>query len=310
MTQGPSGGWIRNAAAGGGVALDRPDTWLAAALGSIVYLAWLPLVLAVAALPTAGDFAFLGARVLASGAFPWNVLLIAGLATIGVLAACLLAGLGQAALLRAAGGASTDRSLTRDTEAAFSVLLIAALPAVAVATMLISGIAAVAPAEYGAPDIGGPLLWRILRHLLPLIVALAVAVVAGQAFGSIALRRAVGERPAPVGVALRGALRDLVARPVRRLGTSLVSVVLDLLALILATALLRVLWAPIRVELAAGQMVSPQALLLLVGFVAVWLALVLAFAALHAGISAWWSLELGLAGKAHARQLRRPARDP
>ena len=72
---------------------------------------------------------------------------------------------------------------------------------------------------------------------------------------------------------------------------------IDLVALALATALLRVLWAPIRVELAAGQLVSPQALLLLVGFVAVWLALVLAFGALHAWVSAWWSLELGLAGE-------------
>jgi hypothetical protein len=278
------------------VVLDRPDLWLPASLGSIAYLAWLPLVLTVAALPTAGDFAFLGARLLASGAFPWNILLLAALATLVVLSACLLAGLAEAALLRAAGRGTPYRSLTRETEAAFSVLLIASLPVVAIAAALVSGVAAVAPAEFGAPDIGGPLLLRIIGHLVPLIVALVAFVLIGQALGAVALRRAVGEGAVSVGAALRGGVRDLVRRPVRRLGTALASMLVDLLALGLAAALLGVLWAPIRVELAAGQLISPQALLLLVGFVAVWLALVLAFGVLHAWVSAWWSLELGLAG--------------
>ena len=289
--------WLANAAAAGGTALDRPDLWLPASLGSIVYLAWLPLMLTVAALPTASDLAFLGVRLLSSGAFPWNVVLLAALATLAVLSACLLAGLAEAAMLHAAGNGTRERSLARETEATFSVLLIASLPAVAVATMLVSGIAAVAPAEYGAPDIGGPLLLRIIRHLVPLLVALFAFAVIGQAFGVVALRRAVGERAVSVGAALRGALLDLLARPLRRLGTAVASLLIDLSALVLATALLGVLWAPIRVELAAGQLISPQALLLLVGFVAVWLALVLAFGALHVWVSAWWSLELGLAGE-------------
>ncbi|MGZ8562045.1 MAG: hypothetical protein ACXWWU_00320 [Candidatus Limnocylindria bacterium] len=293
-----TGGWLRNAVAAWGAAIDRPDLWVPASLGAIAYLAWVPLVLTVAALPSAGDLAFLGARLLSSSAFPWNVLVLAALATLAVLIACLLAGLAEAALLRVAGHGTPNRSLTRETEAAFSVLLIASLPAVAIATMLVSGIAAVGPAEYGAPDIGGPLLLRIIRHLVPLLVALAAFAVIGQAFGAVALRRAVGEGAVPVGVALRAALGDLVTRPVRRLGTAAASMLVDLLALALATALLHVLWAPIRVELGAGQLISPQALLLLVGFVAVWLALVLAFGALHAWVSAWWSLELGLAGEA------------
>jgi hypothetical protein len=290
------GGWFRNAADAARVAGDRPDLWLPGSLGSLPYLAWLPLVLTVAALPKASDLAFLGARVLSSGAFPWNILLLATLATIVVLIACLLAAFAAAALLRAAGHGTADRSLTRETEIAFSVLLIAALPAVAISTALISGIAAVAPAEFGAPDIGGPLLLRIVRHLIPLLVALSVFVLVGQAFGAAALRRAVGPQAVPVGAALRGGLRDIAAQPLRRLGLAAASMLSDLVALALATALLHVLWAPMKVELAAGQLVSPQALLLLVGFVAVWLALVLAFGALHTWVSAWWSLELEHAG--------------
>ncbi|MGZ8563880.1 MAG: hypothetical protein ACXWWU_09705, partial [Candidatus Limnocylindria bacterium] len=258
----------------------------------LVSLAWLPLVLAVAALPRASDLAFLGARVLSSGAFPWNILLLATLATIAVLVVCLLAALAEAALLQAAGQGTPHRSLTRETEAVFSVLLVASLPAVAVATALISGIAAVAPAEFGAPDIGGPLLLRILRHLVPLLVAFVALTLIGQAFGAAALQRAVGPGALPVGAALRRGLRDLVAHPLRRLGLALTAMLADLLALVLATALLRVLWAPIRTELASRQPLSPQSILLLVGFVAVWLALVLAFGALHTWVSAWWSLEL------------------
>jgi len=292
-----TGGWLRNAGAAWGVALDRPDLWLPASLGSVVSLAWLPLVLTVAALPRASDLAFLGAGLLGSSAYPWNVLLLAALATIAVLGVCLLATLAEAALLRAAGHGTPDRSLTRETEAAFSVTLIAWLPVVAIAAMLISGIAAVAPAEFGAPDIGGPLVLRILGHLVPLVVALVAFVLIGQAFGASALRRAVGEGAVPVGAALLAGLRDLVMRPLRRLGTALASTLIDLFALALATVLLHVLWAPIQVELAGGQLVSPQALLLLVGFVAVWLALMLAFGALHAWVSIWWSLELGLAGR-------------
>ena len=290
------GSWLRNAAVAARLAGDRPDLWLPGALGSLAYLAWLPLVLSVASLPKASDFAFLGARMLSSGAFPWNILLLASLATVVVLVVCLAAGLAEAALLRAAQNGTADRSLTRETEAAFTILLLASLPSVAVAAALISGIAAVAPAEYGAPDIGGPLLLRIIGHLVPLLVALALFALLGQAVGAVALRRAVGPGGASVAAAMGTGLREIVAQPVRRVALSAASLLADLLAIALATALLRVLWAPIRVELATGELVSAPALLLLVGFVAAWLALVLAFGALHVWVSTWWSLELGHAG--------------
>jgi hypothetical protein len=88
-----------------------------------------------------------------------------------------------------------------------------------------------------------------------------------------------------------------VAHPARRKGRALDALLSVQLAVVLAVALLRVLWAPIGVDLADGQLISPQALLLLVGFVAVWFAVILAFGALHVWISAWWSLELGAWGE-------------
>lgn len=288
-----SSGWLRNAGAAARIAADRGDLWLPGALGSLAYLAWLPLILTVAAAPRTSDLAFLGASLFSSDLFPLNVLLIATLAALGVLIACLLAAFAEASLLRAAGLGTPGRSITQELEATFSVMLVAILPVVAVAAALISGVAAVAPGEFGAPDLGVPLAVRIAIRLAPLLAALAVVTLLGQAVGAVALRRAIGPAAVPVGAAVKAALRDLVAHPLRRLGVALTSFVADLLAVVLALALLRVLWAPIGADLADGQLVSPSALLLLVGFVAVWLAVTFAFGALHVWVSTWWSLELG-----------------
>ncbi|MEX0625714.1 MAG: hypothetical protein WD402_04135 [Chloroflexota bacterium] len=288
--------WVGNAAVAARVAADRGELWLPGALGALTYLAWLPLVLTVAAPPRTSDIAFLGAGLIGSELFPLNLILIAALAALGVLIACLLAAFAEVALLRAQGLGTPDRSMTRELEVALSVTLLAVLPAVAVGAALVSGAAAVAPAEFGAPDLGAPLALRIALRLAPLLAAFALVAWLGQAFGAVALRKAVGPGAMPVGDALKSAGRDLFRRPMRLLGLALTSFLADLLAVALAVALLRVLWAPISVELAGGQLVSPAALLLLVGFVAIWLAVTLAFGALHVLVSTWWSLEVGTSG--------------
>ncbi len=289
----PPGSWLRHAAEAARVAADRGDLWLPGALGALTYLAWLPLVLTVAVPPRTSDIAFLGAGLFSSELFPLNVLLIAVLAALVVVMACLVAAFAEAALLRAAGLGTPNRSMTRELEATFSVLLVAMLPAVAVAAALISGIAAVAPGEFGAPDLGIPLALRIAGRLAPLIAAFGIVAWLGQAFAAVAIRRAIGPSALPVGAALKAAAGDLIQHPIRRLGLALASFAADLLAVGLAVVLLRVLWVPIAADLAGGQLISPSALLLLVGFVAIWLAITLAFGALHAWVSTWWSLEVG-----------------
>jgi len=292
----PHGRWLGNAAVAARVAADRGDLWLPGALGALTYLAWLPLVITVSAAPRTSDLAFLGADLLSSALFPLNVILIAIVAALGVLLACLLAALAEASLLRASGLGTPDRSMARELEVTLSVMLVALLPAVAVGAALISGVGVVAPAEFGAPDLGAPLALRIALRLAPLLAAFALLAWLGQAFGAVALRRAIGPHALPVGEALRAALRDLVHQPVRLLGLALTSFLTDLVAIALAVALLRVLWPPIDADLAGGQLVSPAALLLLVGFVAIWLAVILAFGALHVLFSTWWSLESGALG--------------
>lgn len=300
------GGWLRHAAEAARIAADRGDLWLPGALGALPYLAWLPLLLTVAGAPRTSDFAFLGAGLFSSDLFPLNVLLIATLAALGVLVAFLVAALAEATLLRSGPG-TPDRPLTRDLEAVFSVMLVAALPAVGVAAAVVSGVAVVAPGEFGSPDLGIPLALRIALHLVPLLVLLAILAWAGQAVAAVAMRRAIGPESPPIGQAIRASLRDISRYPVRRLGLALVALLADLLAVALAVALLGVFWAPIGGDLRGGELVSPSGLLLLVGFVAIWLAIVLAFGALHVWASTWWSLELGAtveAGQPEAEEAR------
>jgi hypothetical protein len=221
------------------------------------------------------------------------VLLLASLGALVVLIGCLVAAFGEAGVLRVAGG-RTDRSLAHDTEVAFGVILIAALPALAALVAIGFGIAAVAPAEFGAPDTGVPAALRVAMRLLPLFLLLVATMVVGQAFGAASVRRALSAGGL-VGSALRGGLADLVRNPLRRVGIAAVGTLSDVVAIVFTLALLRILWAPIGADLASGRLVSPQALLLLTGFVAIWLALVLFWGALRAWTATWWSLELAVA---------------
>ena len=286
------GSWLGNAAAAARVASGHGELWLAGALGALPWLGWLPLVVTVGAFPRTSDLAFMGADLISSSLFPLNVILISIVAALAVLVACLIASLAEASLLRAQGLGTPDRSMAHEVEVIFSVMLLGVLPAVAVGAALVSGVAAVAPAEFGAPDLGIPLAVRIALRLAPLLVAFTLLTLLGQSFAAVALRRAIGPGARPLGDAAKAALRELLHRPIRRIGLAVSALVTDLLALVLAVALLRVLWAPIGADL-GGDLVSPTALLLLVGFVAIWLAVILAFGALHVLFSTWWSLETG-----------------
>lgn len=284
-------GWLGNGVAAAQMAGERGDLWLPGALAALGYLAWLPLLVTVAGIPSQSDLAFLGAGIFSSGSFPLNLIVLAVLVVLVLLGACLVAAFGEAAILRASG-LGTRRSLAHDTEVAFSIVLVAALPAMAVLTLIAMGVAVIAPGEFGAPDIGGSVVLRIAVQLVPLWLALAVAVVIGQAFGAATLRRAYAEGEGAVGRAMRGGVVDVVRNPLRRLGVAVIGTAADVVAIGLAIALLRVLWAPISTDLAGGELLSPRVLLLLVGFVAIWLIGMLFVGALHVWRSRWWSLEL------------------
>ncbi len=290
---------------------DRAELWVPASLAALAFVGWLPLLLAVVPLPDAAGLAFFGSGLVTSGAWPWNMVLIA-VGCVGLIVVlCVLVALGEAALQRGLrpvvahpewrepARRQPSGSLGGETAMLTVVLLVALLPAAIAITATALAVAGVAPGEFQSPDIGGPVLLRIARDVAPLLAVAVVIVALSQAYGAAVQRRATGPDAAPLGAALAAGFADLGREPLALLGTAVVSLAALTALTSVATVLLRVLWAPIGMALRAGDLARPQTVLLLVAFVAIWLCLVLAGGALHAWAAAWWSIE--------ARRARREA---
>jgi hypothetical protein len=277
-----------DAVAAARVATERPELWLPGALAWLATLGWLPLLLAVARLPDQADLTFFGAGLASSGAWPWNAVALGAGAVSSVLAAFTLVAIGEAGVQRALRGTGDIGTTGR----LLAVSLIAAIPASLAFAALGTAVAAVAPGEFQSPDIGGTVVIRIAGVVALLLLALFVAVVFGQAWGGAAQRRVSDPGGDSVAGALRAGLGDLRSGAAGTAVVALVSLTGSIVYLVVAWALLRVLWAPVGVRLAERAMLDAGTLLLLVGFIAIWLCLVLGGGALHAWSSAWWNLEL------------------
>lgn len=293
--------WLRRGAAAARLAGDRSDLWPAGALAWLAYLGWLPL-LAVLAEPDPNDLAFLGVSIYTSSAFPLNVVGLAVAAVAVFVLLCVVAAAAEVALLRNAAVGETDRTpIGPAVLTAFTLTLVATLPALGAAAAVLLGVIAVAPTEFQSPDIGTPVLLRLAGPLLPYLVVLALVLLLAQSFGGLAIRAAQAAPERPVTAALASAAGSLRRRPWTSLGVAAGGMLLDALNLVFTFTLLRVLWAPIASALADGRLATPSTLLLLLGFVAIWLALLLVAGALHVAVSAWWAMELarGRRGVAH-----------
>jgi hypothetical protein len=184
------------------------------------------------------------------------------------------------------------------------VQLVAALPAVVALLALAAAAAGAAVGELQSPDIGGSVWMRVAARVAPLGLVLLLALLGGQAFAAAAARRLAGDPAIRLRDGLTGAVRDLAHRPAQSIGLSAVGLATQVVYLLLCLLLLKVLWAPIGAGFAEGRTTTSAAPLLLVGFVAIWLCLVLAGGALRAFVAAWWSLELaaGPMGESSARE--------
>ena len=275
--------WAASRTAAGLVA-DRPALWLPGALAWVVGIGWLALVVGVARPPTTAGLTFLGAGIFASGAWPWNAVAIGSGALLVVLIALSLGAAAEAVLLR--GPRATGLGVRR----LFVLGLICSAPVLA--GLLLSATAAVmvARVEFNAPRETVDPVARTALRVAPLLVATVVVAAAGAAMHAAAARRAM--TGSPVDESLRRGLRDLRVAGVAALAQAVAVLLARVVYLAVAAVLLRVLWAPIgeRVELAG---IDPAAALLLVGFVAIWLCLVLGGGALHAWGSVSWTGVLG-----------------
>ena len=254
---------------------DRPELWLPGALAWVVSVGWIPLVLAVARLPTDAELTFLGARFVTSGAWPWNAVL----AGVG-LGLVILVGFAVVAAANATLMAMLDgrRATIAAARRLFVTALIGAVPTVVLLVLLGAVGASIAPGAFNAPEGGGAVL-RMLQQLAPLLAVLTVAIVLGAALAAVIGRGSASLRGAP----------QLLLR-LGRAGWAQVAIGIGIqvIFLVLSALLLRVLWAPIGSELERGRIVVATGLLL-VGFVAIWLCLVLAGGALHAWSATTWS---------------------
>jgi hypothetical protein len=175
-----------------------------------------------------------------------------------------------------------------DAALVFAIRLACALPALIAFVALLAVLAVVAPREFTAPEPGGgPVLATAVR-IAPAVAVLLVAVGLGAVVAAIAGRVGMARRLS-TGHALRA-----VPRVAWRMGwasttAAVVSIGAQAVFLVLAILLLRVLWAPIAAQLGPGGEIDVAATLLLVGFVAIWLCIVLAGGALHAWSATTWS---------------------
>ena len=272
--------WWMESIAAAGVVADRPSLWLPGALAWTVTVGWVALVIGVGRPLGAGELTFIGAGIFASGAWPWNAVGI-GLAGLAVaLLAFLLAATGEAALLRRA------QATAGDVRRIFVLGVVCAAPVLVGLLALATATVVVGPAEFNAPNQElGPVARTALR-LSPILVTIVVAASAGAAIHAGAARAVVAGRTT-VG-ALRGAPRVLAAAGTSGLLQASGLLVARIVYVVLCATLLRVLWAPIGIRLAEAGIDAAVALLL-VGFVAIWLCLLLGGGALHAWGSVSWT---------------------
>lgn len=271
--------WLSDALGALRQVADAPALWVPGALAWVLTVGWLPFAAALAA-PTTSGLTYLGSGFFSSGAWPWNAVAVG----IGLLAATMvgfvLVAIGEIALL---GGRLEGPARAMEL-AALALVLAAPALVLVFATAFAAGM--MAPGEFNAPDAEpGPLL-RLAARLLPLLLAIVVAAVAGAALHA-ASSRLLLRRDVSMGEAIRGGANRL-----RRAGpAALVHVVAVLTVrvgyLVVAGMLLSVLWAPIGQRFEAG--IDAGSVLLLVGFVAIWLCLVLGGGAVHAWGSATWT---------------------
>jgi hypothetical protein len=276
--------WL--AAAGPALAdvADRPTLWIPGALVWVASVGWIPFVAAVVRAPTQSELTYFGAGMQTSGLWPLNLVLIAA----GVVAVVTV-GVGLVAVGNAALDAELrDRPFSGvDAGRRFVTSLIGVLPVALVVFVLLVATIAVAPAEFNRPQGDpGPVL-RTLGRLTPLLVLGALVVVGTAATAGLAGRAAAETGSVAAGMTrLPAMLRRAGAAGALHIG---VTAVVGLAFLVLSGILVRVLWAPIGAGLLAGAAFDASGALLLVGFVAIWLCLVLAGGALHAWGSATWA---------------------
>jgi hypothetical protein len=272
-------GWPTGALAAARVASDRADLWLPGSLPPFAAVGWIVLLLTVGPLPDAAGVTGLGLQILSSPWWPWNIVALVVAIAAGLATLLLVVAFGEVALLLGLSdesAADPPPSVPR----AMGVIALAALPVLAVAATF-AWLAA--PAVVDAvltPDPSTTPPVRVISVTWPFLLALAAVIVAAQAFGAAALRTG------------RRGLRATGRRVPRLLPQAGVTTGVFVMGQLATAGTLALLWRPLDARLAEGGLGQPTTVILLVGFVWIWLVLVILAGVVQAWTSAWWNAVL------------------
>lgn len=260
--------WLQRAGAAARLAAERSDLWVPGALVSFAGVGWIVLLATVAPPPSASGLAGFGLQLAASPWWPWNVAVLVVAVASGIGTLLLAVAFGEVAMLMGLT-AGRPESHPSSVPRAAGVLAMGALPVVAVVALL-GWLAAPGVVE---SSVAGPLwLW---------LVPVAVAILVAQALGAAVLRL-----PGRAGLA---AVRRRGPRLVLQAAVTMTAFVAGQL---LTAAVLAQLWRPLATRLADVGPVEPSTATLLLGFVWIWLVLVILAGVGQAWTTAWWSAEL------------------
>jgi hypothetical protein len=268
-------GWLSGALVAARLASDRAELWLPGALLPFAAAGWLVLLLTLAPLPDAAGAAGLGFQVMASPWWPWNAVILAVAVVSGLATLLLVVAFGEVALLIGLADPAAAEPLPT-VPRALGVLTLVTLPVLAAAVALVWVAAPAVVDAVAVPDPTTPTFLRVLGAAWPYLLVLGVVIVVAQAVGAAALRR-------------RGHGLGAVPRLLPQAAVTMAAFVIGQLATAYVLALL---WRPLEGRLGDGGLAQPTTLILLLGFVWIWLVLVILAGVVQAWTSAWWNVAM------------------
>ena len=140
--------WLNASVPAAADVADRSSLWLPGSLAFMVTVGWLALLLGVARPPTIAELTFLGAGIVTSGQWPWNGIVILAAAMVLTATAIALASVAEAALLHG------RRARPADVRRTFLVGVVCVVPLAAPVAALLVALSFVAPGEFNAPEPG------------------------------------------------------------------------------------------------------------------------------------------------------------
>ena len=272
--------WLRGGLAAAQVAAGRAELWVPGAIVSFAFAGWVVFLAVVATIPDEGDVLYLGVRLAASPWWPWNLVVLATAVLSGFGTMLLAIAFGEVALLMGLSDRERDGVPVR-VPRAMAALGVAGGAVVAVSAVLVWLAAPLFLEAFTQSDRTLPYVLRVASGAWPALIAVAAAAAVAQAFGALALRQP-----------WRVALTTLRRRAHRVLPQAALTMAAFIGGQVLTLLVLRAVWEPLSERLAEGRLAEPSTPILLLGFVWIWLVLVMLAGVVQAWISAWWTTEL------------------